>query len=487
MFKKWKKKDKTFQIFALVMLGIVLVIGLVFAILNLSKFVEFVKGIFATLLPFIYGFVIAYLCNPIYKKLYKHVFKFCERKKPHPKLRKGLSILSAFIVFLGVLTLILYAIIPQIVHAVNPDSINKYIDIFSDFTYQTIDKISDLINIDADTIQSTLKTEIENFGNEFLAKTDFVGIITNLGKEIVTHLFALIVGLILAIYFLIYKETITSKLKRLLCAVFKRDHYEKILHFARYTDKTFGRYIIGALLDSILVGVVVFLILAIIKFPFAPLIGVIVGVTNIIPFFGPFIGAIPSAVLVLLGSISETGDATQSIIRVLIFVVIILVVQQIDGNIIAPHIQGTATGLSPIGVIFAVTICSDLFGFIGMVIGVPLFAVIAYILSYLIEKRLKNKKLPTNISCYRARDIFTDEGFIKAKNAMEAQERANRNEAVEKAKAEKKITEKEIKEVENRIVDEIINVAADETVLKAEKDNKSHTDLITPVKNNETK
>ena len=486
MFKKWNKNDKAVKIFALVVLGAVILAALFLAVTNISKFIAFVKGIFSTLLPFIYGFVFAYLCNPIYKKLYKHVFKFCERKNPHPKLRKGLSIFSAFVIFLGVIALILYAIIPQIIKAVNPSEIENYVRIFSDFTYQTIDQIGSTLNIDPDEIQKYFTEKINEVSSNFLAKIDVVSIITTLGKEIITQVFAIIVGLILSVYFLIYKESIVAKIKRFLCSVFKRNTYEKIIHFARYTDKTFGRYIIGAILDSILVGLVVFLILTIINFPFAPLIGVIVGVTNVIPFFGPFIGAIPSAVLILLGSISETGDGSQSLFRVLIFVIIILIVQQIDGNIIAPYIQGTATGLSPIGVIFAVTICNDLFGFIGMVIGVPLFAVITYAFSGMIEKRLKNKKLPVNISCYRARDIFTDEGFLKAKIAMEAQERANHNLAVKKAKAEKKITEQEILEVENRIVDEIISEAAEETVPKAEDEIKSESDITTaPIKNND--
>ena len=120
-----------------------------------------------------------------------------------------------------------------------------------------------------------------------------------------------------------------------------------------------------------------------------------------------------------------------------------------------------------------------------MVIGVPLFAVLAYLINKLLEKRLKKKKLPVNLEFYHAKDIYTDEGFIKAKNALEAQERANRHEAVAKAKAENKITEEEIQEVEDRIVDEIISTAADETVAKAESDKNNETGLITPVKNDE--
>lgn len=482
MLKNWcRKNHKALSIAFISMLAVAILILFIFALFNLPAIKGFVKGIFATLLPFIYGFAFAYLCNPIYKKLYKYAFKFCERKNPHPKLRKSLSIFSAFVIFVGIITLILWGIIPQIVNILDGESINSYINAFQEFAYSLIDQISLTINIDADEIQAFLSTKLSEIGSKFI-EADLTTLLTKFAKEIITQLFAIIVGFILSIYFLIYKESIIAKLKRILCATFKKDSYEKLINFARYTDKTFGRYIIGVILDSILVGLVVFLILTIIKFPFAPLIGVIVGVTNVIPFFGPFIGAIPSAVLVLLGSLNQGYEGKQAIIRVIIFAVIILIVQQIDGNIIAPHIQGTATGITPIGVIFAVTICSDLFGFIGMLIGVPLFAVIAYIFAGVLEKRLRKKKLPVNVDCYRARDIYSDEGFIKARNAMEAQERAKRHEAVEKAKAEKKITEEEIQEVEERIVDEIISTAADETVAKAEADEKNETGLITPIK-----
>lgn len=485
MIKNWcRKNHKALSVAFISMLAVAILILFIFALINAPAIKGFVKGVFATLLPFLYGFVFAYLCNPIYKKLYKYVFKFCDHKKPRPKLRKTLSIFFAFIIFLGIITLILSGIIPQLVKVLDGDSISSYIKAFEEFAYGLIDNISLTINIDADQIQEFLTTKLSEIGGKIL-EADLTNILITFAKEIITQVFAIVVGLILAIYFLIYKESIVAKTKRVLCAIFKKNSYEKIVDFARYTDKTFGKYIIGVIIDSILVGFVVFLILTIIKFPFAPLIGVIVGVTNVIPFFGPFIGAIPSAVLVLLGSLNQGYEGKQAIIRVIIFAVIILIVQQIDGNIIAPHIQGTATGITPIGVILAVTLCSDLFGFVGMVIGVPIFAVLAYLISKLLEKRLKKKKLPINLTFYHAKDIYSDEGFIKAKNALEAQERANRHEAVAKAKAENKITEEEIQEVEERIVDEIISTAADETAAKAIDDKNNETGLITPVKNDE--
>lgn len=465
MFKNWKKHEKLWQIFIMVLLAIFVVVALVFAFFNFQKFVTYLKGLINAVMPFIYGFIIAYLCNPLYKALHRHVFKFVDKNKPHPKFRKGISIFFAFIILFATITLLLFAIIPEIsrnISNIKPDIIYNN---FMSFIQTTLDKISAIIPaVKPDAVMQYINNLL-SFDGELLSGilTFLKGNITTIITNIISQIFSIIVGIILSVYFLSYKEKIVAKLKKLLCALFKKNTYEKIIDFARYTDKTFGRYLLGTLIDSLLVGIVVFLILAVLKFPYAVLIGVVVGFTNIIPFFGPFLGAIPSAILILI-------DPNGGLIKALIFVIIILVVQQIDGNIIAPHIHGSSTGLSPIAVILAVTVCSYLFGFVGMVIGVPLWAVIMYLITGKVDSRLKKKKLPTNTDCYRAKDIYSDDGFLKAKSAVEAQVMIEHSEAVEKAVAESKLTEAELKKVEERIIDEIISSAAEETVSKADAD-----------------
>lgn len=478
MFKNWKKHEKLWQIFLMVLLSVVVVVALVFAFFNFQKFLTFVKGLINAIMPFIYGFIIAYLCNPLYKRLFRHVFKFIDLKKPHPKVRKGLSIFFSYVIFFATITLLLFAIIPQVyknIISIKPDVIYNN---FMSFITSTLDKVSEIIPaIKPDDIMKYLNN-LFSFDGELLTSVfNFLkNNVTNIITSVISQVFSIIVGIILSVYFLAYKEKIVAKSKRILCAFFKKSSYEKIIDFARFSDKTFGRYLIGTLLDSLLVGIVVFLILAIFKFPYAMLIGVIVGITNIIPFFGPFLGAIPSAILILI-------DPQGGLVKALLFVVIILIVQQIDGNIIAPHIHGTSTGLSPIAVILAVTVCSYLFGFIGMVIGVPLWAVIMYLITGRVEGRLKKKKLPTNIDCYRAKDIYSDEGFMKAKCAVEAQDMIEHNESVEKAVAESKITGDELKKVEERIVDELVSSAAEKTVAKAEAESLEATRELKVVKN----
>ncbi len=469
MFKNFKKNDNYLTIAIYVFLVFSALIGLIFIFMNFGKITTFFEGLVGAMMSFVYGFSIAYICNPIYKKLHKHVFKFIDKKKERSSLRKGLSITLTYVIFFLLICLLLFAIIPQIANNVQDlgENIKTYganfINSLSNFLY----KISNVFPaIDPDEI-------IEAFLNMFSIEGDGIiahvvqyiinnsGSILQAGSAFVGQVFAFFVGIVLSIYFLIYKDSLIARIKRILCSYFKKSNYEKIINFGRYADKTFGRYLLGTIVDSILVGLLVFAILAIAKFPLAPLIGVIVGVTNIIPFFGPFLGGIPSALLILIHS-------DGGIYKAIAFAVIILIVQQIDGNIIAPNIHGSTTGLTPIGVIFSVTLCSHVFGFTGMLIGVPLCAVLSYLGTLLIESKLKKKKLPVNVDCYRAKDIFSDDDFMKAKSVLEAQERIEHHETIEKAKAENKISEEVIHQVEEKIVDEILSTVAEDIITKAE-------------------
>lgn len=460
MFKMFKRNDKYFTIAVYAFLAIAALIGLCFLLFNLNVITSWLGGIVGAMSSFIYGFIIAYLCNSIYKKFNKHVFKFVEKKKPHPKLRKGLSIFCAYIVFGAVIALISLAIFPQLVANIKDLSANidVYIENFRDWFYNFLNGIAQTFpSVNPDEIMSSILSIFTSPDGEssvdaiinFLSNN-----VVNIGSTVVNHIFSIIVGLILSVYFLIYKEFLIARIKRFLCAFLSQKRYENLISFTRYTDKTFGRYIIGAICDSTLVGIVLFIILKIFNFPLAPLIAVTCGITNIIPFFGPFIGSIPSGVVILIA----TGDP----LKVVLFAVIILVLQQIDGNIIAPHIIGASTGLTPIGVIAAVTLCSHLFGFFGMVVGVPLCAVVTYLCSGIVDKKLKKRKLPTQVEYYRVEDIYLDEHFAKARHALEAEEKIAKSTVIANVAAEKKITDEVLQEIEEKVVENVLITALDE-------------------------
>ena len=400
--KLWKKALYAFFVGAALIL-------LIFAIIYFPSISAKISGVVKAMAAFIYGFVLAFICNPIYKRLHKYVFKFVDVRKPHPRIRNLLSIITTYLIFAIFIAIAIRAVVPEIlenweelannVTTYTTELYNYTIDILESFgvedPYATLNeflfKILKMLNI-ADVSKDTPSGEIMS-----AIINGAIAYVTNIVKGAFSHIFSFIVGFILSFYFLLSKNELVSKIKRALIAFFPENAYKRISHFAKYTNTTFGKYILGALCDAVLVGCVVTLILTIFKFPYAALIGLVCGITNIIPFYGPFIGAIPSGLLIFL---QTPGDTMDKFWKVFAFAMIILVIQQIDGNIIAPHIQGEATGLSPIMVIAAVTFCSHVFGFVGMLIGVPVVAVISYMLNCLIESKLKKKNLPTSIECY---------------------------------------------------------------------------------------
>ena len=211
-------------------------------------------------------------------------------------------------------------------------------------------------------------------------------------------LYNLIIGYIIAIYILVDKEKFKAQSKKLLYTLFDYDRINIILENTRYTDKVFGGFFAGKLLDSLIIGIICFICMIIMGMPYSLIVSVIVGVTNIIPYFGPFIGAIPSAFLIFL---VDPG-------KCLMFIVFIFVLQQIDGNIIGPNIFGSKTGLSSFWVLFSLLIFGGLFGMVGMLLGVPLFSILYSFINGVLKRRLKEKKLPEDSKDYE-KLLYIDE------------------------------------------------------------------------------
>ncbi len=447
MFKKFKNQ-KYASIAYYAFLVIAFSILLIFTLLNISDLWTYIRGVLSAVLAFVYGFAIAYICNPIFKWLHAHVFSFTEKKKPHPKLRRILSVVCAYLIFFGLIVGIIFALIPSIRENVKmlADNIEIYLD---QFQTSVTNFLKDL-PFDVPVFESGNILEI--LGKIFSGLIDEEGNIKfsvllnpiiDIGSNIVSHVVAFVVGIVLSFYFLMYKHSMIAKTRKFFCAMFSKRVYNKLAEFAAYTDRTFGRYLMGALLDSLLVGMIVIIVLSISGFKFAALIGLIIGLTNLIPFFGPFLGGIPSALIILI------ADGPW---RMLIFVIFILVLQQIDGNIINPHIVGATTGLTPIGVIAAVTVCSHIFGFIGMLIGVPFCAVLTYLFSKILDKRLKSKNLPSDTKLYRNKDLFSNEEFINASIEVEANNLIEKQEEEQVEKADEESHKFAVSEMHDRIL-----------------------------------
>ena len=198
-------------------------------------------------------------------------------------------------------------------------------------------------------------------------------------------------GVIVSVYFLATKETLLAHARKVVCSLFSKERVYWIMRGTRKVDTIFAGFVRGKLLDSLIIGILCFIGCSLLKMPYTPLVSVIVGATNVIPFFGPFLGAIPSAVLILLASP----------VKMLYFVAFIVFLQQLDGNVIGPAILGDKTGLSSLWVISAILVGGSFFGVLGMFFGVPVFACLYSAVTFYVETCLRKKDLPVETDAYR--------------------------------------------------------------------------------------
>lgn len=229
---------------------------------------------------------------------------------------------------------------------------------------------------------------------------DFMSHLTEGVFNVVNEVMNAVIGIIVSVYVLYSKEKFSMQSKKIIYALFKPSHANMILHLSIKSNTIFGGFIIGKIIDSAIIGALCFIGLSILDMPYTVLVSVIVGVTNVIPFFGPYIGAIPSTILIML------SDPKMGIY----FILFILVLQQLDGNVIGPKILGDSTGLSAFWVMFSILLGGGLFGFVGMILGVPTFAVFYYIVNMLINNKLEKRKLPIETDCYDKMSYVDSDG-----------------------------------------------------------------------------
>lgn len=350
------------------------------------------------LAPFTYGLVMAYLLCPIYNFVVRRTYSLLNNRDR--RFFKALTVSKAFgtfiaLVFMIVLvTGIIWMIIPGLV-----DSIMKIIELLP-ASMESLKVWLDAKLVNYPEMAVTLDGWINNFTKNitvFVTETllpEYSSIAITISESVLGVLNViknLFIAVIICAYFLNSKDTFAAQCKKIIIANFKDKTAEEILYGASFTNKTFGGFINGKLIDSAIIGVICFVVMSLFNWEYTLLISCIIGITNIIPFFGPFIGAIPSALLILM------VDPRQCIY----FLIFILILQQFDGNILGPKILGDSTGLASFWVLFAVLVGGGLFGFIGMVVGIPVFAVIYAYMSRSINRKLVRKGFSVDISDYR--------------------------------------------------------------------------------------
>lgn len=370
------------------------------------------------LMPVVFGLAIAYLMSPVLnyieKKMLLPLCKLMGIKdsKKRSSVVRGISIFLTAFLFIAVIYMLIYMMISQLVPSVQ--------NIISNFgTYRTnfMNWVDQLLEDNPD-----LGDDILRIINQYSAQLNawiielpsninvWLRTVTNTATNILGAFWNFIIGFIIAIYVLASKEKFAAQAKKIAYALFDRDIANLTIRNFRFTHQTFIGFLGGKIADSIIIGLLCFIGTTLMKTPYGALVSVIIGFTNVIPFFGPYLGAIPSAILILI------VDPMHPL-NCLYFVIFIIILQQFDGNFLGPKILGNSTGLTSFWVIFSITFFGGFFGIIGMVVGVPIFAVIYAAVKSMINTALLKKAMPIETKKYEALDFIDEDGFHELKPA----------------------------------------------------------------------
>lgn len=387
------KKFQTVAIYAAAVIAVNVL--LILALNNFGAIMESIGKFINVLNPVIWGIVICFLTNPIMVRtesfLKKYLFrvKEPEAEVKNPKLLRGISLVITTLVFLGIVVGLVAVVVPQLITSVIDifntsgtivDNVQKWINkVFKNYPY--IEKVAtnalSNFNTDFGSIMEKIQPMLEN--------------VVSGAWSVVTVLKNFMLGFIVSVYMLCSKEKLLAQTKKVIISFTKKRTCEKIMRFATEANRVFAGFLTGKIVDSLIIGLICFIGLTFMAMPYPIMISVLIGVTNIIPFFGPIIGAIPSGLLILLTAPN----------KVILFLIFVLVLQQFDGNILGPKILGDSTGLPGFWVLLSLLIFSGLFGFAGMVLAVPSFALAYNFFREGVSNRLKKKHLPVDTDYYK--------------------------------------------------------------------------------------
>ena len=363
--------------------------------------------LFSVLTPVLYGLGMAYLLAPIVNFLERAILRLrdkLERKRGRAiRIHKGwlraASIFLTWAVVLVLVYLLLSMLVPQLVDSITTlvNNLESYYTTIYDWVTGLLSdnpELTDLFNRYYNETIQWLTTKL--LPGLQTAVTNFTGSLVTGVWSVVIFTKNFLIGIIVSVYLLAAKEKSAARCCKLLYGVLPEEQAKFAMRGFRRMDHIFSGFVRGKLLDSLIIGILCFICCSILKMPYTPLVSVVVGVTNVIPFFGPFLGAVPSAFLILLVSPKQC----------LVFVIFIVILQQFDGNILGPKILGDATGISSFWVIVAILVGGGFAGVLGMFIGVPVFACIQELLKFLMDRRLRKRNMPTEAYAYvgRAKD-----------------------------------------------------------------------------------
>lgn len=382
----WNSKYTTIAIYSFIVAISVILFYL--AISQVTIFTDKLDSILVVMQPFIIGFSIAYIVNFLLNFYENKVFETKYIKKIKLKSKRGLAILFSYITTFFIISMFVKFLLPQLIDSVVGlvNDIPSYITNTTNFVNEIIMKL----NIE-DQYSQVLMDNFNSLVNYIIRfATNLIPALGGFLASVASSIWNVILGIIVSVYLLIDKEKLCALSKKITYGLFPESYADEIIKLVDRSNYTFGRFLVGKIIDSLIIGVLTFIILTIFKMPYTILVSVIVGITNIIPFFGPFIGAIPSFIIILF----------VSPVQSLWFLLIILFIQQLDGNVIGPKILGDSIGISAFWILFSILVAGKLLGIVGMIIGVPLFAIFYSIVKEFIESKLRKKGLKTETKEY---------------------------------------------------------------------------------------
>ena len=382
----WNKKYNTIAVYVFLVIAAVILFYL--GLSRISDLFDKIEVVISILQPFIIGFAIAYILNFMLKFYEDRVLKDDYLKKIKIKKKRTLGLIMTYFTAMLFIYLFSHFVMPQLIDSISrlANNVPKYGPNIIDTADEVMRKFK-ISQEQMDTISETLKNVSSHVSKIVI---DFIPTIGTYAAKFASRLWNIVLGFIISIYMLADKEKFAAIFKKVVFSIFNKNYSNKILMLASKSNDTFGKFFVGKIIDSAIIGVLTFVVLSIARMPYTLLLSVIIGLTNIIPFFGPFIGAIPSFIIILC----------VDPIKALWFIAIIFVIQQIDGNLIGPKILGDSIGISAFWILFAILVAGKFMGIVGMIIGVPVFAVIYTIIKENVENRLDKKGLKTDTRDY---------------------------------------------------------------------------------------
>ena len=366
----------------------------------------------------IIGLALAYLLMPTKNFIEKRVYRLLRNKRfkkdKAKEIAKFVAITGAIIFLFIIIGVLIAILVPALITSIFGlvEAMPGYIDSFVAWIEEIGLADSSVALMIGETITS-LTSELQTWAkNEILPLVqEYLGQITSGVLAVLKAILNFIIGIVVVVYVMTIQETLTGQCKKIVYAIFPAKEGNIIIDTVRKSHEIFGGFVTGKIIDSAIIGVIAYIGCMILQIPSALLVSFIIGVTNVIPFFGPFIGAVPTILLVLI----------QSPIHALYLAIFILVLQQVDGNIIGPKILGDSTGLSAFWILTSISIAGGLFGFFGMLLGVPVFAVIYYIVQQIVKYRMEKKNLSSDTEEYVTL-VSIDEGSKEMKYAPSTEE-----------------------------------------------------------------